>query len=143
MNGSRLKITRLFVCKCHYLSVTFAKILIGIKMVAKHKTRKNQLTFYKCNTCNNTINIILYCINTREAAKGIKNIIIAVNGQGLPNNYNRQIQGQTNFINAFVMLKQKLETMNSVMSSQCRRSEVQSPQSYPFSIKYLLQKSYK
>ena len=105
MNGSRLKITRIFVCKCQYLSVTFSKILIGIKMVEKHKTRKNQQTFYKCNMCNNTIKITLYCITTRKAAKGIKNIINAVDGQGLANNYDRQIQGQTNFRSTFVMLK--------------------------------------
>ena len=47
MNGSRVKITRIFVCKCQYLSVTFAKILIGIKIVEKHKTRKIQHTFHK------------------------------------------------------------------------------------------------
>ena len=31
---------------------------------------------------NNTIKITLYCIPTRKASKGIKNIINAVNGQG-------------------------------------------------------------
>ena len=83
-------------------------------MVEKHKTRKNQQTFYKCNMCNNTIKITLYCITTRKAAKVIKNIINAVDG--LANSYDRQIQGQTNFISTFVMLKKKLKTMNSVMS---------------------------
>ena len=78
MNGSRLKITRIFVCKCQYLSVTFAKIPIGIRMVEKHKTRKDQQTFYKCNMCNNTIKITLYCITKRKTAKGKKNIINAV-----------------------------------------------------------------
>ena len=105
MNGSMLNITRIFLCKCQYLSVKFAKILIRIKMVEKHKTRKNQQTFYKCNMCNNTIKITLYCITTRNAAKGIKNIIIAVDWQGLANNYDTQIQGQTNFRSTFVMLK--------------------------------------
>ena len=81
MNGSWLKITRIYVCKCQYLCVTFANILICIKMVEKHKTKKNQQTFYKCNMCNNTIKITLYCIPTRKATKGIKNIINAVDGQ--------------------------------------------------------------
>ena len=72
MSRSRLKITRIFLCKCHYLSVTLAKILIGIKMVNKHKSRKSQQTFYKCIMCKNTIKIILYCIITRKAATGIK-----------------------------------------------------------------------
>ena len=40
-------------------------------MVEKHKTRKNQQIFYKCNMCNNTIKITFYCITTRKAAKGI------------------------------------------------------------------------
>ena len=57
MQGSRLKITKIFVCKCQYLSVTFAKILVGIKIVEKHKIKKNQQTFYKCNMFNNTIKI--------------------------------------------------------------------------------------
>ena len=37
----------------------------------------------------------------------MKNIIIAVNGQELANNYDRQTQGQTKFISTFVMLKLK------------------------------------
>ena len=65
MNGRRFNITRIFVCKCQYLSVTFAKIIIGIKMVENHKTRKNQQTFYKCNMCNNTIKVTLYCITPK------------------------------------------------------------------------------
>ena len=74
-------------------------------MVEKHKTRKNHKTSYKCNICNNTIKIILYCITTRKAAKGIKNINNAVDGPRLANNYDRQIQEQTNFRSTFVMLK--------------------------------------
>ena len=105
MNGNILKMTRLFVCKCQYLSVIFAKLLIGIKMVEKHKTRKNQQTFYKWNMCNNTIKITSYCITTRKYAKVIKNIVNAVDGKGLANNYDRQIQGQINFRSTFVMLK--------------------------------------
>ena len=62
------------------MPVTFAKILIGIKMVKKHKTRKNQNNFHNCNMCSNTIKITLYCITTRKTAKGIKNIIKAVDG---------------------------------------------------------------
>ena len=65
-----------------------------MKMVEKHKTGKNQQTFYKCNMCNNTIKIALYCITIRQAAKKIKNIINAVDEQGLANNYDRQIQGK-------------------------------------------------
>ena len=71
MNGGRLKITKIFVFQWQYLSVTFAKITSSIKMEEKHKTRKNQPTFYKCNMCNYTIKIPLYCITTRKAAKGI------------------------------------------------------------------------
>ena len=74
-------------------------------MVEKHKTRKNQLTFYKCNMYNNTIKITLYSITTRKAAKGINNIINAADAQGLVDNYDRQIQGQTNFRSTFVKLK--------------------------------------
>ena len=77
------------VCKCQYLSVTFAKILVDLKMIEKHKTRKNQQTFCMFNMCNNTIKII---INT-------------VDEQGLAKNYYRQIQGQTNFRSTFVMLQ--------------------------------------
>ena len=105
MNGNRLKITRISACKCQYICVIFLKIIIGIKMVEKHKTRENQQTIYNCNMCNSTIKITLYFITTRKAAKGIKNIINAVDGQGLANNYDRQIQGQTNFRSTFVMLK--------------------------------------
>ena len=47
-------------------------------MVEKHKTEKNQQKFYKCNMCNKTIKITLYCITTLKAAKGIKNIVNAV-----------------------------------------------------------------
>ena len=114
MNGRRLKITRIFVNKCQYLSVTFAKNLIRIKMAEKHKTRMNQQTSYKCNMCNNTIKIVLNYITTRKAANGIKKIINAVDGQGLANNYDRQIQGRTNFRGSFVMLK--IETLNCLMS---------------------------
>ena len=59
----------------------------------------------KCNMCKNTIKITLFCITTRKAANGIKNIINGVNGQGLANNYDRQIQEQTYFKSTFVMLK--------------------------------------
>ena len=70
-------------------------------MAEKHKTRKNQQTFYKCNMCNNKIKITLYCRTTRKSAKVIKNIVNAVDGQGLANNYDRQIQGLTNLIITF------------------------------------------
>ena len=69
MKGSRLKTTKIFVCKCQYLGVTFAKILIGIKMVEKQKTKKN------CDMCNKTIKITFYCITTKKTAREIKNII--------------------------------------------------------------------
>ena len=140
MNKSMLKITRIIVCKCQYQIVTFAKIVIGIKMVYKHKTRKNQQTFYKCNMCNNTIKITVYCITIRKDAKGIKNIINAVDGQWLAYNYHRQIQGQTNFRSTFPMLrKNERQWILWCHCSQCDWSNVQSPQSTPFSIKYILQ----
>ena len=66
-------------------------------MVEKHKTGKNQQKFNKFNMCNHKTKITLYCITTRNITKGIKNMINAVDGQGLANNYGRQIQGQTNF----------------------------------------------
>ena len=65
---------------------------------------------------NNTIKITLNCKTTRKAANGIKNIVNAFDRQGLASNYDKQIQGQTNFRSTFVMLKLKLETLNSVMS---------------------------
>ena len=55
--------------------------------------------------CNNTIKITLYWKTTRKATKEIKNLNNAVDGQGLANNYDRQIQGKTNFRSTFVMLK--------------------------------------
>ena len=72
-NRSKLKIKRIFVCKCQYLRITFTKVLSGIKMVEKHKNRKNQQTFYKCNMCNNTIKITVYCItNYKKSRKRVK-----------------------------------------------------------------------
>ena len=65
-------------------------------MVEKYKTRKNQQTFYNCNMYNNTIKITLYCIPTRKASKGIKNVIDAVD-----------VQLQTNLRSTLVMLKKK------------------------------------
>ena len=72
-------------------------------MVEKHNTRNNHETSYKCNICNNTIKITLYCITTRK--KEIKNINNAVDGPRLANNYDRQIQERTNFRTTFVMFK--------------------------------------
>ena len=43
-------------------------------------------------------------------------MINVVDGQGLANNYDRLIQEQTNFRSTCVILKQKLETINFVMS---------------------------
>ena len=43
-------------------------------------------------------------MTTRKDGREIKNIINAVDGQGLTNNYDGQIQGQTNFKSIFVML---------------------------------------
>ena len=75
------------------------------KIVEKHKTKKNQQTFYKCYMCNITMKITLYYITSRKAAKEIKKIIHGVDGQGLAKNFDRQIQGPTNFRNIFFMLK--------------------------------------
>ena len=41
----------------------------------------------------------------KKVAKGIKNIIIAIDRQGLANNYDRQIQGLINFRSTLDMLK--------------------------------------
>ena len=66
----------------------------------------NQQTFHNCNMRNNKIKVTVYCIITRkETAKGTKNLIDAVDGKGIGNNYDRQIQGQSNFRNTFVILK--------------------------------------
>ena len=46
----------------------------------------------------------------------MKNNIYAVDGQGLADNYNRQIQGQSNLRTTCVMLKEQLEAMIPVMS---------------------------
>ena len=59
-------------------------------MVEKHKNRKNQQTFYKRTMCNNAIMITLYCITTRKAAKEKRDIVNAVDGQGLANNYDKK-----------------------------------------------------
>ena len=37
INGRRVMNTRIFLCKCQYLSVIFENFLIGINMVEKHK----------------------------------------------------------------------------------------------------------
>ena len=104
MNKSRLKIIRIFVCKCQYLSVTFAKNPNGHKHGRETQDQEDSANIYNCNMYNNTIKITLYCITTRKAAKGISNIVNAVDGQGLATNYDRQIQGQTNFRSTFFML---------------------------------------
>ncbi len=65
---------------------------------------KNQKAFYKCNMCNNTIKITFLLHNYKKMAIGIKNKFIAVDGQGLANNYDRQIKGQTNLGITFVIL---------------------------------------
>ena len=43
--------------------------------------------------------------NNKKGTKGIKNVINAVDGQGLANNYDRKIQGETKFRSTFVMHK--------------------------------------
>ena len=87
-------------------------------MVEKQKMIKDQKTFYKCNMCNNTIKIIFFFffITTRKTAKWIKSKINAVDGLGLVDNYNRQIQGQSNSRTTCVMLKKQWEAMIPVMS---------------------------
>ena len=74
-------------------------------MVEKHKMSKDQQTFYWCNICNYTIKLAFLLHNYKKAAKGIKERKNAVDGHGLANNYDRKIQGQTNFKTTFVMLK--------------------------------------
>ena len=64
---------------------------------------QEESAFYKYNMCNNTIKITLQ--HTQKTAKGITNIINAVDGQRIANNFDSQIQGQTNFRSTFVMLK--------------------------------------
>ena len=39
-------------------------------MVEKHKTRRNQQTFYECNMCNNTIKITMYFVLQEKPQKG-------------------------------------------------------------------------
>ena len=68
INGSRLKNTRIFVCKFQYLSVTFATVLIGIKVVEKHKMSKDQKTFISV-TCATLQSISLFLPSIRKAAK--------------------------------------------------------------------------
>ena len=61
---------------------------IGRNMVEKQKMSKNQKTFYKCNMCNNTIKITFLLHNYKKSR-----LINAVDGQGMANNNDRQIQG--------------------------------------------------
>ena len=90
---------------------------------------------HKCTMCNNTIKITLFCITTRKAAKGINNIINAVDWLGIANKYDRQIQE----IVLSCSNKNERQWILWCHSSHCVWSKVQSPQSYPFSIKYLFQ----
>ena len=141
INGRRLKITRIFVCKCHYLGIKFAKIWISIKMVEKHKIEKNQQTFYKCNMCNKTIKITLYCITTRKAAKRIKNIVNAVDMGWLTFMIDKSKDKPISEIPLSRSNKNEKQWILWCHSSQYGWSKVQSPQSNPFSIKYLLQET--
>ena len=81
-----------FVCTFQYLGVTFANILINVKMVEKHKMSKDQQKFYKCKMCNNTIKITFSQHNYKKSHN-----FNAVDGQGLANNYDRPIKEQTTF----------------------------------------------
>ena len=67
---------------------------------------------------NCSYRVLLKSPPRKKAAKGRKNIINAIDGQGLAHNYVGQIQGQTNFKSTFFMHKIILETLNSVMSLQ-------------------------
>ena len=71
-----LKSTTVFVFKFEHLSVTFAKILIGIKMVQKHKVSKYQQTFYNCSMCKYTIKLTFLLHNYKKGCKSIKNKIM-------------------------------------------------------------------
>ena len=106
LKRSRLKITQIFVCKWQYFSGTFAKILTGIKMVEKHKIRKNQQTFNKCTMCNNKININLYCITTRRSKKPKRDKEYNWCSVWKMASYQLwQIQVQSNFRSTFVIFK--------------------------------------
>ena len=57
--------------------------------------------------CNNTIKITVLLYNFKKSCKIYlkKNKIYALHGQGLANNYNRQIQRQNHLTITFCMLK--------------------------------------
>ena len=56
------------------------------KNYRKTPDQEESAKIYKCNMCYNKIKVTLYCITTRKAAKGIKNINNAVDGEGLAYN---------------------------------------------------------
>ena len=58
---------------------------------------KDWQTFYKCKMCNNTFKITFLLHNYKKSRKRDKEQNNAVDGQGLANNYDGTIQGQTNF----------------------------------------------
>ena len=76
IHRSRLKNTTIFVFRCQYLSVTFAKILSGIKMEEKHKMSKDQQTFYWCNICNYKIKLAFLLHNYKKSCKRDKEKIM-------------------------------------------------------------------
>ena len=74
-------------------------------MVEKQKMSKDQQTFYWCNICNYTIKLAFLLHNYNKSCERDKETNYAVDGHGLANNYERKIQGLTNFKTTFVMVK--------------------------------------
>ena len=82
IHGSKLKNTTIFVFRCQYLSVTFAKIVIDLKMVEKHKMSKDQQTFIGVTFATIQSILLFHCKTTRKVAKGIKNKIMQLMDMG-------------------------------------------------------------
>ena len=70
--------TRIFICKCQYLIVIFAKVLFGIKLEEKHKMSKYKPTYFKCNMCNNTFKFTFLLHDYKKSQKWDKEQKFAV-----------------------------------------------------------------
>ena len=65
-------------------------------MVELHKMSTDQNVFYNCHMRNTTMNITIIMHNYKRDCKMNEICFFVVDGQGLANNYDIQMQGQTN-----------------------------------------------
>ena len=76
------------MCKCQYLSVTFAKNTNLHKNGREHNPGRIS-KYFKNVTCATVQSRSLVLHNYKKSRKRIKNIVNVVDGKGLANNYDR------------------------------------------------------